>query len=89
MVDEIPNIRIIASGSSSFDLNNQAGEPLVGRNYQFLLSPFSQQELAVIENRLETRQNLENRLIYGSYPEVVGMEFNNEKHEYLQNMVNA
>jgi predicted AAA+ superfamily ATPase len=89
IVDEIPNIRIIASGSSSFDLNNQAGEPLVGRNYQFLLSPFSQQELSTAENRLETRQNLEDRLIYGSYPEVVGLEFKNDKREYLQNMVNA
>lgn len=89
MVDEIPNIRIIASGSSSFDLNNQAGEPLVGRNFQFYLPPFSQQELSMIENRLATRQNLENRLIYGSYPEVIGMEFNNDKHEYLQNMINA
>lgn len=89
MVDEIPNIRIIASGSSSFDLNNQAGEPLVGRNFQFNLSPFSQQELSMVENRLETRQNLENRLIYGSYPEVIGMELNNDKREYLQNMINA
>jgi predicted AAA+ superfamily ATPase len=89
IVDEIENIRIIASGSSSFNLNNQAGEPLVGRNYTFLLFPFSQQELSAIENRLETRQNLENRLIYGSYPEVAVMEDNNAKREYLQNMVNA
>jgi predicted AAA+ superfamily ATPase len=89
IVDEIKNIRIIASGSSSFSLNNQAGEPLVGRSYTFLLFPFSQQELSGTENRLETRQNLEDRLIYGSYPEVVGMDNSKEKYEYLQSMVNA
>lgn len=89
IVDEIKNIRIIASGSSSFNLNNQAGEPLVGRNFTFLLFPFSQQELTVHENRLETRQNLENRLIYGSYPEIVKMENADDKREYLQNMVNT
>ena len=89
IVDEIKNIRIIASGSSSFNLNNQTGEPLVGRNYTFLLFPFSQQELSATQNRLETKQNLEDRLIYGSYPEVVGMESNSEKREYLQNMING
>ncbi|MDO8930432.1 MAG: AAA family ATPase, partial [Bacteroidota bacterium] len=47
MVDEIDQIRIIASGSSSFDLNNKAGEPLVGRSFTYLLFPFSQQELSV------------------------------------------
>lgn len=89
IVDEMKNIRIIASGSSSFNLNNEAGEPLVGRNYTFLLFPFSQQELSATENSLETRQNLGDRLIYGSYPEVVGMENSSEKREYLRSMVNA
>lgn len=82
IVDEIKNIRIIASGSSSFNLNNQAGEPLVGRNSTFILFPFSQQELSVTENRLETRQNLESRLIYGSYPEVPFLVVH--KEDYLQ-----
>ena len=41
IVDEIPGIRVLASGSSSFDLLNKAGEPLVGRSTQFLLTPFS------------------------------------------------
>lgn len=63
----------MASGSSSFDLLNKTGEPLVGRSTQFLLTPFSQREIAQTETALETRQNLEARLIYGSYPEVVMM----------------
>jgi Predicted ATPase (AAA+ superfamily) len=45
IVDEIPGISVLASGSSSFDLLNKAGEPLVGRSMQFLLTPFSQQEM--------------------------------------------
>ena len=46
IVDTIQNIRVIATGSSSFDLLNQSGEPLVGRARQFLLTPFSQKEIS-------------------------------------------
>ncbi len=89
MVDEIDQIRIITSGSSSFDLNNKAGEPLVGRSFTYLLFPFSQQELSVLENLLETRRKLESRLIYGTYPEVELLESNEDKMEYLKDMVNS
>ena len=70
IVDELPGVSVLASGSSSFDLLNKTGEPLVGRSTQFVLTPFSQREIAQTETALETRQNLEARLIYGSYPEV-------------------
>lgn len=89
MVDEIDQIRIITSGSSSFDLNNKAGEPLVGRSFTYLLFSFSQQELSVLENLLETRRKLESRLIYGTYPEVELMDNNEDKMEYLKDMVNS
>jgi predicted AAA+ superfamily ATPase len=89
MLDEIPGVRVIASGSSSFDLRNQTGEPLVGRSVQFHLSPFSQKEIASRETPLETRQNLETRLIYGSYPEVVNMESSKHKEEYLREIIDA
>ena len=89
MVDEIAGIRIIASGSSSFDLLNKAGEPLVGRSSQFYLYPFSQAEIAPHENALQTRQNLEERLIYGSYPEVVLMNNIEQKKEYLREIINS
>ena len=89
IVDEVPGVRVLASGSSSFDLLNKAGEPLVGRSSQFTLSPFSQREIAQMENVLETRQNLESRLIYGSYPEVVLMTDNERRIEYLRDIVNA
>jgi len=89
MVDEIQGIKIIVSGSSSFDLFNKSGEPLVGRSAPFHLTAFSQNEIAQTENLLETRQNLETRLIYGSYPEVALMDSNDERKEYLKNIVDA
>lgn len=89
IVDEIPGIRVIASGSSSFDLNNSAGEPLVGRATRFLLTPFSQMEISQFENPLETRQNLDTRLRYGSYPDVVLASNDAVRMEYLRELVEA
>jgi len=89
IVDEIPEIKVIASGSSSFDLLNKTGEPLVGRSSQFLLFPFSQAELSKTENPFETRANLESRLIYGSYPELISMDNYELRQEYLRDIVNA
>ena len=89
IVDEIEGIRILASGSSSFDLLNRAGEPLVGRSFRFQLSPFSQKEIGQRETALQTRQNLEMRLIYGSYPEVVNIENIDGKMDYLRDIVDA
>lgn len=89
IVDEIKGVRVIASGSSSFDLLNKSGEPLVGRSTHFYLTPFSQKEIAITENALETRQNLESRLIYGSYPEVVVSDNFERKTDYLRDIVGA
>lgn len=89
MIDELPSITIIATGSSSFDLSNQTGEPLVGRSHIYRLYPLSQQELAPYETALETRGLLPQRLIYGSYPEVVRMEQLNEKQDYLKSLISS
>ena len=89
IIDEIPHIQVIATGSSSFDLLNKIGEPLVGRASQFLLTPFSIREIAQKQNGMELRPNLENRIVYGCYPEVVGMTSNTMKEEYLRDIVNA
>ena len=89
IVDEIEGIRVIASGSSSFDLLNRTGEPLVGRSFRFQLSPFSQKEIGQMETVLQTRQNLESRLIYGSYPEVVNIESIEGKADYLRDIVES
>lgn len=87
MVDVIPNIKVMASGSSSFDLLNRAGEPLVGRSSQFILAPFSQTEIKSMESFLETKRNLEARLIYGSYPEVVLADTFEQRKEYLLDLI--
>ena len=89
ILDEIPGIRVIASGSSSFDLQNSTGEPLVGRSAEFYLTPFSHKELAQREDVLQSRQNLESRLVYGSYPEAALMEDPRQKEEYLRSIVDA
>ena len=89
IVDEVPGVSVLASGSSSFDLLQQAGDPLVGRATQFLLTPFSQQEIGQMETPLDTRRNLESRLIYGSYPEVVMLDNFERKVDYLRDIVGA
>jgi hypothetical protein len=70
IVDQIPGIHVIATGSSSFDLAGQIGEPLTGRKITLTLYPVSQMELQKLHNPFELRTNLEKYLIYGTYPEV-------------------
>ena len=89
MVDEIENLRIIITGSSSFDINNKAGEPLVGRMTVLNMFPMAQSELSVHENIFETKSRLEDRLIYGSYPELLSLQGQNEKREYLRDIIHA
>lgn len=88
IVDEIPSVYVIASGSSSFDLLNLTGEPLVGRSQTFYLFPFSQEEMMQSENAAEMLQNLQDKMIFGTYPQLLTMN-NNQKQEYLTDMVNA
>src|SRR3989338_8971867 len=72
IIDNIPNIKIIATGSSSFDLASQVGEPLTGRKTTLTLYPISQLELLrENSNHFDLKQKLEGFLVYGSYPQVV------------------
>ena len=71
IVDNIAGIKVVATGSSSFELANQVGEPLVGRKWSYYLLPLAQLELGKKELPYETKQNLAERLVYGGYPEVV------------------
>lgn len=89
MVDSIENLKILVTGSSVFDLDNQLGEPLVGRSYNFRLYPLSQAELSATENYLETTSNLNHRLIYGSYPELEHLTSKREKENYLKEQINS
>jgi len=87
IIDHIPGIRIIATGSSSFDLARAVGEPLTGRKTTLRLYPLSQLEIGQIEQRHQTDANLESRLIYGSYPEVVLTNDNRAREQYLKEIV--
>lgn len=89
IVDHMKDVKIIATGSSSFDLAQNLGEPLTGRKYTLKLFPIAQLELQQIENRAQTEANLENRLIYGSYPEIVLMQDNSRKERYLKEIVSS
>jgi len=89
IVDTLPEIRIIATGSSTFDLANKIGEPLVGRKSTLYLFPLAQLEYSKLENYKETRANLEMRLIYGSYPELEKFEKWEDKREYLEEIINS
>jgi len=89
IVDGIPRIKIVATGSSSFELAHQVGEPLVGRKWQYTLYPIAQLELSSLENHLETKGKLESRLIYGSYPEVILADGYQEKISILESVVDG
>lgn len=87
MIDEIPELKIIASGFSAFDLSSKIGEPLVGRAHWHTMYPVAQLELN--ENLLETRERLEERLIYGSYPEIFQIDTLPDKERYLKEILES
>ena len=89
VVDHIPGIKVIVTGSSSFDLARDVGEPLTGRKYVLKLFPLSQMEISKIEKRHETTAGLESRLIYGSYPEVVLIRDNRRREDYLRELIQS
>ena len=71
LVDNYPEIQVIATGSSSFELANRIKEPLTGRKFEHFLFPLSFKELVNHYGHLEEKRLLEHRLIFGSYPEIV------------------
>ena len=89
MIDEIDGLKIIVTGSSTFDLNNQLGEPLTGRKHTIHLYPIAQREWQNYENLIETTSRLEHRMIYGNYPELIHMQDNNEMADYLYELVGS
>lgn len=87
--DNIPSLRIIATGSSAFDLSNRTGEPLTGRKKTLMLYPLSQEELSITENYIETKERLDERILYGTYPEIFLYAGYNDKKEYLFDLINS
>ena len=89
IVDNIEGIKVIATGSSMFDLANKLGEPLVGRKNTLFLYPLSQIEFSAYENYIQTTENQETRLIFGGYPELTHYQSWEEKQTYLREIVSS
>lgn len=86
-VDQIKECQVVATGSSSFELSNLIKEPLTGRYYEFKLFPFSVAELVDYYGLIEYNRLLDDRIIYGSYPEIVTNH--SEKETLLTNIASA
>ncbi len=68
---KLPNTQVVVTGSSSFDLANEVNEPATGRLIEYNLYPFTLTELAAHTNEREEQRLLEQRMLYGLYPEIV------------------
>lgn len=89
MVDEIEGLKIIISGSSSFDIYKDAGEPLTGRKYSFNLFALSENEYNQIEDSVSKIDKVRERMIFGNYPELLHLPDKEDKIDYLNEMVSA
>lgn len=87
ITDQFPTVQLLLSSSSAFDLNNQINEPLTGRKWEYELFPISWAEMEKTVGYLEAKQQLNLRLIYGMYPEVL-TSIGSEK-EVLKELVSS
>lgn len=87
--DNIPELKIIATGSSSFELANKISEPLTGRKWTFKLFPISLLELSDFKNPFELDSELSDFLTFGMYPEVFSYENRLDKMDYLKEIVES
>ncbi|MDO8513842.1 MAG: ATP-binding protein [bacterium] len=89
IVDQIEGIIVIATGSSSFDLANQVGEPLTGRKKTLTLYPIAQKELKDYFGVFELKKKLPEFLVFGSYPTIITAKTKEEKTQLLLEIVNS
>jgi predicted AAA+ superfamily ATPase len=87
ITDQIKDVKIIATGSSAFELANKINEPLTGRKWEFNLYPLSFSEMVAHSDLLEEKRMLHHRLVYGYYPDVV-LSSGNEK-EVLKSLTDS
>lgn len=80
LVDQFKKLQVIATGSSSFELASHINEPLTGRKYEMLLLPLAYQELVDHTDFLTEQRQLEQRLVFGAYPEVIVNPEDAEEH---------
>jgi predicted AAA+ superfamily ATPase len=71
ITDQMPDVQLVATGSSSFDLANKVNEPLTGRKWEYTMYPLSFGEMVAHHGLLDEKRLIPHRLVYGYYPEVV------------------
>lgn len=91
IVDVLPNLLVVVTGSSAFELAGQVGEPLTGRKHTKYLFPVAVRESLADSKtpRLDFTKGVTERLIYGSYPSIVTTRNPEAKAEYLKELVNS
>lgn len=87
IADQLSHIRVIVTGSSSLDLAGQVREPLTGRTWTFTLYPIAQCELAKQFSPFDLRYQLDERLVYGSYPAIFSLVGERIRRDYLNEIV--
>ena len=87
ITDQFKEVQLLVSGSSSFDLTKELNEPLTGRKWEYELFPISWEEYENHNGYLVAEQQLENRLLYGFYPEIINNQ--GDEKERLKQLVNS
>ena len=87
ITDQFKEVQLIVSGSSAFELNNRLNEPLTGRKWEYQLFPISWQEFENTVGFIKAEQQLELRMIYGMYPDVINRT--GEETEVLKQLADS
>ena len=87
IVDNMPDVQVIATGSSAFELRNCLNEPLTGRKYEYQMFPISSREIYQSSGYIDLKGLLETRLIYGSYPDILNHA--NDARELLRMLTDS
>ena len=87
ITDQFKKVQLLVSGSSAFELNNQTSEPLTGRKWEYKLYPISWHELEENIGYVKSEQQLELRIVYGMYPDVINNP--GDEIEVLKQLTNS
>lgn len=87
ITDNFPDVQLLVTGSSSFELQNRLNEPLTGRKLEYHLYPISTSEIMQSQGLLAVKQTLEQRLIFGSYPDILNHA--DDAKELLMNLASS
>ena len=87
IIDQFKDVQLILSGSSAFELNNEINEPLTGRKWEYNMYPISFEELEITIGFSDATKQLEERLLFGMYPDVLNQR--GKEREVLENLINS